>query len=135
MAYDKQTFVINQVLTAAECNQLEENIAQVRVFHVGSAEPPQTEIGVAWLFDGQTPWIFRVTDTGSAWLDAFHVNATDDEIRPVLPSSATTNSLGALTNSHDALVSSHEAVTASFQSFEATFQSNIYSALAAFDVI
>lgn len=128
MAYDKQAFVVNQVLTSDEMNQVEENIAQARKCDIGSAEPPQAVVGVNWIFDGQTPWVFRVTDTGSAWIDVFELNATTDEARPVLPSSATTNSLAAIT-------SSHEAVVTSLEWFEGESVINIYTALAAFDVI
>lgn len=62
MAYDKQTFTVGQVLTAAEQNQIEENIEEVRRAHKGTSAPPQLVAGVEWIDDTATPWTLKVYD-------------------------------------------------------------------------
>jgi len=62
MAYDKQTFIVGQVLTATEQNQIEENIEEVRRSHKGTTAPPQLVAGVEWIDDTATPWTLKVYD-------------------------------------------------------------------------
>lgn len=81
MAYDKQTFTVGQVLTAAEQNQIEENIEEVRRCHKGSSAPPQLVAGVLWIDDTTSPWLLQFYD-GTGWTTLGVVDPTGDSFTP-----------------------------------------------------
>lgn len=68
MAYSAQTFTDGNVLTAAEMNQQQENISQVRVDHIGTSAPPELAAGVTWMDNTTTSWVLKVYD-GSDWIE------------------------------------------------------------------
>lgn len=81
MPFSAQTFSIGQVLTAAQMNQVDTNIDEVRASHIGSAAPPALTAGVRWIDNGATPWVEQVYD-GAAWIPTFDINATTNLATP-----------------------------------------------------
>lgn len=77
MAFLGQTFSVGQVLTAAQMNQVDENIDEVRRDHKGSTAPPELTAGVTWLDDSGTEWVLKQHD-GVNFISkgSFHVDQT-----------------------------------------------------------
>lgn len=81
--YSRSVYSVGQILTAANVNQIESNIATVRACHIGSAAPADPEPGILWL-DTSTngAWRLRIRDDAGAWIDLFTINNDDNVAAP-----------------------------------------------------
>ena len=78
MAWSNLSFTVGQILTAAHCNALQENIQEVRISHKGPTAPPAIEPGVEWWDDSAIPWVKKVYD-GINWIPVLFADLTQGE--------------------------------------------------------
>lgn len=82
MAFTPQTFTVDQLLTAAIMNQMDENIDEVRRFHLGSSPPPSLVQGVFWLDNTVATQVGLKVYDGSSWITVGTVDATNNVFQP-----------------------------------------------------
>lgn len=68
MSFTPQTYSVGQVLTAAQMNQVDDNIDNVRNRHFGTATPGSLVGGVSWLDTNSTPVVFDKLYTATAFV-------------------------------------------------------------------
>lgn len=68
--YTKLTFTNSAVLTASNCNQLEENILETRVTNIGSGPPSSLELlaGNLWTKTSSDEWILNILNNSLQWM-------------------------------------------------------------------
>lgn len=78
MAYTSQTFTFQAVLTAAEMNQMQTNLTEIRTQHKGSSAPAELEAGVMWVDDGSSPWTYQIFKNGATAIEIAKIDDTND---------------------------------------------------------
>lgn len=80
MAFSPQTFTTGNVLTAAQLNQMDTNIDEVRAQHKGSSPPASPTAGTHWIDDTTAgDWIAKYYD-GAAFIPWASINSAGDDI-------------------------------------------------------
>lgn len=78
MAYQTLSFVIGQVLTAAQMNQMMENVDIIRRGDFGAATPSSPAAGTWWWDTASLPYQFKFY-TGSAWIPTLFYDPAQNE--------------------------------------------------------
>lgn len=78
MAYTKQFFEADDLISSTDITQISTNIEEVRTQHKLSSEPPEIFDGVLWLDDNSNPWKWKVY-AGDEWVTFATINPDEEE--------------------------------------------------------
>jgi hypothetical protein len=74
------SFSSGQILTSAQMNTLMNNVRAVRHKDRGTSAPENPSLGVDWIDNSSTPWIWKIYD-GTSWTEFAEVDPTVSETR------------------------------------------------------
>lgn len=81
--YTKLTFTNSSILTASNCNQMEENILETRVANIGSGPPNSAELlaGNLWTKTASAEWNVNIINNSLDWLPFATVDTANNAAR------------------------------------------------------